>query len=287
MINDCPPKIISTPRDEFETGELIGRGSTAAVYYGRSTLHGTPCAIKVFGKRGTSDSPPANRQAFRSEILVMRTITHKNTVQLYDYGEDPENLYLMVEICEKGDLFTKLEENNGPYSHVRVVTFMQQLFSALEYIHSIGISHGDIKPENLLVGMDGQIRLADFGCSIHYPAGTTYMTRIAMGTHGYRAPEVVSGNIADPEAADMWACGVTLFVLIAGEYPFLNENNVRLDITSQAFVSKYLENDPKLADVNVDIRRLLRELLQVDPKDRMDPATASDRCLKFIDSSMV
>jgi eukaryotic-like serine/threonine-protein kinase len=180
----------------------LGRGGMAAVWLATDDRLDRLVAVKVLSDTLITDEQYLTR--FRREAHTAASLQHPNLVTVYDYdaGERP---YLVMEYIEGGDLAERLEAGDVPDPHL----LARELLSALRHIHSAGVLHRDIKPQNVLIGADGSARLTDFG--IAQPANATALTRTGhlIGTESYLAPEVKQGAPAS-ERSDLYALGVVL-----------------------------------------------------------------------------
>ncbi len=157
-----------------------------------------------------------------SEVEVLRNLDHPNLVKLYEVIDDPnsEKLLMVMEYVEGGAIMT-LEASWSvvqplPEDSCRI--YFREALKALLYLHANMVVHGDIKPDNLLLSADGNIKIADFGSS-RLLAGTGTLQR-TIGTPAYLAPEIVAGQPYHGRQADIWALGVTLYALLTGRMPF-------------------------------------------------------------------
>lgn len=151
----------------------------------------------------------------------MRNLDHPNIIKLYETFEDSRNIYLVMEICEGGELFDRIIDK-GQFSETEARVIFTQMIQAINYCHSNGIAHRDLKPENFLFltkAEDSPIKVIDFGLSKHFDekGGHSAMTTRA-GTPYYISPEVLSGNY--DESCDIWSSGVILYILLSGVPPF-------------------------------------------------------------------
>lgn len=173
----------------------------------------------------------------KNEISIMRIIAHPNIVNLQDVFYSKHNLYLVLELATGGDVFDLLSpeegsgEEGGPLNEADCRKYFQQLICAVEYCHSKGIAHRDIKPENLLLDANKNLKICDFGLSTLKSNGGPTQTQ--CGTPNYVAPEVlhtdgIYSNEYDPMAADVWTCGVILYVFATACLPFDHQNDSKL-----------------------------------------------------------
>jgi len=135
---------------------------------------------------------------------------------LYEVLETSKHIYLIMEYCQK-ELFSYIVKSKR-IPEISACAIFQQLLSGIEYLHKIKIVHRDIKPENLL--LKGKLKIVDFGLSNTY----SEMLKTACGSPCYAAPEMISGKMYNGLKADLWSCGVVLFVMLCGYLPFEDSN---------------------------------------------------------------
>lgn len=207
--------------ERYELGRLLGQGTFAKVYYARNIITGQSVAIKVIDKEkvirvGLMDQ-------IKREIAVMKLVRHPNIVHLYEVMATKMKIYFVMEYCKGGELFNKVA--NGKLKEDVARKYFQQLINAVDFCHSRGVYHRDLKPENLLLDDDENLKISDFGLSAlvesKHQDGLLHTT---CGTPAYVAPEVINRKGYDGVKADIWSCGVVLFVLLAGYLPFQDSN---------------------------------------------------------------
>lgn len=156
----------------------------------------------------------------KKEICVHKSLNHQNIVRFYGQRQEGPITYLFLEYCSGGELFDRIEPDIGmPEKDAH--HFFTQLIGAVEYLHSIGITHRDIKPENILLDDKDNLRLTDFGLAtlFRFKGKERLLTRIC-GTLPYVAPELLSQTEFKAQPADIWACGIVLTAMLAGELPW-------------------------------------------------------------------
>ncbi|KAJ4883260.1 CBL-interacting serine/threonine-protein kinase 2 [Raphanus sativus] len=207
--------------DRYEVGRLLGQGTFAKVYYARSVHTNESVAIKMIDKDkvlrvGLSDQ-------IKREISVMRIAKHPNVVSLREVMATKSRIYFVIEYCKGGELFNRVSK--GKLREDVAWKYFHQLIDAVDFCHSRGVYHRDIKPENLLLDDNENLKVSDFGLSALADCkrgdGLLHTT---CGTPAYVAPEVISRKGYDGCKADVWSCGVVLFVLLAGYLPFHDSN---------------------------------------------------------------
>ncbi|KAH3763018.1 CAMK/CAMKL/AMPK protein kinase [Pelomyxa schiedti] len=259
--NNLPPKKVGN----YLIGRTLGEGTFGKVKYAENLTTGERVAIKI------SDKQKLLKQGMtvqlRREISIMKMIRHPNIVNLIEVLVSKTKIYLVSELALGGELFYKLAQE-GKFSEARARIYFQQLISAVEYCHAQGICHRDIKPENLLLAEDGEtLKLSDFGLSTIFSDPTengfqARLLRTQCGTPNYVSPEILEGSGYQGTTADVWSCGVVLFVLLAGYLPFKEESVTALFKKIQSASFKF---PPWFTDGPKD---LLRNILVADPRAR-------------------
>lgn len=156
----------------------------------------------------------------RREIEIQSNLRHKNIARLYGYFFDEKRIYLIIEYAPRGELYKELTKK-GHFSERQTSFYIKQLSLALDYCHSKHIIHRDLKPENLLIGYNGELKISDFGWSIH----TIKSRRNTLcGTLDYLPPEMVEGKIHD-DRVDNWCLGILMYELLVGHPPFEANSN--------------------------------------------------------------
>ncbi|KAG1329740.1 hypothetical protein G6F62_007535 [Rhizopus arrhizus] len=154
-------------------------------------------------------------QFIKREIEIQAHLHHPNIIRLFGYFHDETNIYVVLEYAEQGELYKKLEAK-GRFSEAEAAKYIVQLSDALEYMHSFGVIHRDLKLENILLSKQGSVKLGDFGWSVHDPRPRR---RTFCGTLDYLPPEMIA-NEPHTEAVDVWSLGVICYELIVGKPPF-------------------------------------------------------------------
>ncbi|GMJ14726.1 PROTEIN KINASE 18, SNF1-RELATED PROTEIN KINASE 3.6, CBL-interacting protein kinase 20 [Hibiscus trionum] len=205
----------------FELGRLLGQGTFAKVYQARNLTTGQSCAIKVIDKEQIMKGGLIDQ--IKREISIMRLVKHPNIVRLYEVMASRSKIYFVMEYVKGGELFNKVAR--GKLKEVDARRYFQQLVAAVDYCHSRGIYHRDLKPENLLLDENGNLKVSDFGLSAFKESSRQDgLLHTTCGTPAYVAPEVINHKGYDGAKADIWSCGVILYVLLAGFLPFHDSN---------------------------------------------------------------
>lgn len=246
--------------ERYEVGRLLGQGNFAKVYYARDIKNGQSVAIKVIDKEKTLKA--GLNEQIKREISVMKLVSHANVLQLYEVMATKSKIYIVLEYAKGGELFNKVAKGRLKEDIVRWI--FQQLISALDCCHRRGVYHRDLKLENLLIDEDGCLKVSDFGLSAltdsKRPDG---MLHTICGTPAYVAPEVINRKGYDGAKADIWSCGVILYVLLAGHLPFHDSNLMEM-------YKKITRGDYRCPNwFPPEVRKLLTKILDPNPSTRI------------------
>ncbi|CAN0907353.1 CBL-interacting serine/threonine-protein kinase 25 [Linum grandiflorum] len=245
---------------KYETGRLLGKGTFAKVYYAKHLVSGESVAIKVISKDQVKKQGLMDQ--IQREISVMRLVRHPNVVELKEVMATKSKIFFVMEYVRGGELFAKVARGRLKEDSAR--KYFQQLISAVDFCHSRGVSHRDLKPENLLLDENENLKVSDFGLSaLPEQLLNDGLLHTQCGTPAYVAPEVLRKKGYDGARADLWSCGVILFVLLAGFLPFQDENLMKM--YRKIFKAEF--DCPPW--VSADGRRLISKLLMADPARRI------------------
>lgn len=199
-----PVKKKSWSLKDFEIGRPLGRGKFGDVYLARERKSKFIVAIKAIRKSQLLKAGVEHQ--LRREIEIQSHLRQKNILRMYGYFWDEKRIYIILEFAPGGELY-KVLTNKGRFSETTTARYILDLSKALAYCHTKHVIHRDIKPENLLIGQRGDIKIADFGWSVHAPSSR----RTTMcGTLDYLPPEMIEGREHD-ETADVWSLGVLAY----------------------------------------------------------------------------
>jgi len=242
--------------DDFEIGKPLGRGKFGTVYLAREKRTKYIVAIKVLQK---SQMLRANvEHQLRREVEIQSHLRHRNILRMYGYFYDHKRVYLILEYSPGGELYKKLCAK-GIFSERVAARYIVDLASALEYCHKKHVIHRDIKPENLLIGAHGEVKIADFGWSVHAP---TSRRNTLCGTLDYLPPEMVEGQEHD-EQVDVWCLGILLYEFLVGTPPFEAESHS----ATYRRISRIDLHFPR--GIPEDAQDLIRKILVKDPRKRI------------------
>ncbi|KAL1792948.1 hypothetical protein ACET3X_009455 [Alternaria dauci] len=270
----------------WQLGRTIGRGGCSRVRLVRHSGTGQYGAAKIISK-ATAEKvralslanliQSAEQEAslypdgkvipfgLEREICIMKLLDHPNIVRLYDIWENRDELYLIMEFVEGGELFSYIHEQQG-LIEIHTVHIFRQIIAALIYCHRINIHHRDLKPENILLDRDTMtVKLVDFGMAALQPVGKKLTT--PCGSPHYAAPEVIKTTSYDGGKADVWSCGVILFVLLTGTPPFNYSGDERdlKHLFRDIAAAKYVMPD----NISREAQDLIGRILIADPNRRI------------------
>uniref|UniRef100_A0A0V0IDX4 Putative CBL-interacting protein kinase 18-like n=1 Tax=Solanum chacoense TaxID=4108 RepID=A0A0V0IDX4_SOLCH len=248
---------------KYELGRLLGQGNFGKVYYGRNLESGQTVAIKVIDKEKVQKAGLTEQT--KREISVMALVKHPHVVQLYEVMATKSKIYFVIEHAKGGELFNKLTK--GMLKEDVARKLFQQLINAVEFCHSRDVYHRDLKPENLLLDENGNLKVSDFGLSaLAESKRQDGLLHTTCGTPAYVAPEVISRKGYKGVKADIWSCGVILFVLLAGYLPFYDSNLMNM-------YRKICRAEYKCPHwFPLEVRKLLSRILDPNPHKRISIA---------------
>lgn len=204
--------------------KLIGGGGMSNVYLAHDIILSRDVAIKIL-RYDLSNEEELHRR-FRREALSATSLTNPNIVSIYDVGEDGDMHYIVMEYI-KGKTLKQYIQEFSPLSAARSVHIMKQLTSAIAHAHENGIIHRDIKPQNILMDEEGNVKITDFGIATSLGATSFTQTNSVIGTVHYLSPEQARGGVATMKS-DIYALGIVFYELLTGELPFSGESAVSI-----------------------------------------------------------
>jgi len=238
--------------DDFEIGKPLGNGKFGRVYLAREKRSKFIVALKVLDKEQVKNADVGHQ--IRREIEIQSHLRHPNVLRMYGYFYDSKRVYLIIEYAQNGELF-KLLRKSEKFDEKTSAKYVVQMCNAISYLHSKHVIHRDIKPENILIGENGELKIADFGWSVH---AVSSRRSTLCGTLDYLSPEMVEGEEHD-ESVDVWSLGVLLYEFLVGAPPFESpgqkntiERIKQVDVTFPECISegakdlilKFLQKDP-------------------------------------------
>ncbi|XP_010903017.2 aurora kinase A isoform X2 [Esox lucius] len=242
--------------ENFDIGRPLGKGKFGNVYLARERQTMFILALKVLFKKQLEKAGVEHQ--LRREVEIQSHLRHPNILRLYGYFHDTSRVYLILEFAPKGELYSELQRC-GSFDEIRSATYIMELADALNYCHSKKVIHRDIKPENLLLGANGELKIADFGWSVHTPSSRR---STLCGTLDYLPPEMIEGRTHD-EKVDLWSLGVLCYEFLVGRPPFETKNNE----DTYRKISRVEYTYP--ADMSIGSRDLIGKLLKHNPIQRL------------------
>ncbi|XP_065077212.1 uncharacterized protein Sik3 isoform X3 [Ochlerotatus camptorhynchus] len=240
----------------YELDKTIGKGNFAVVKLASNVITNSKVAIKIIDKTCLDEENLA--KTFR-EISILKVLHHPHITRLYEVMESRNKIYLVTEHAARGEIFDHLVAN-GRMKEEEAARIFSQIISAVDYCHSKGIVHRDLKAENVLLDNEMNVKLADFGFSNTFSEGTPLRTW--CGSPPYAAPEVFQGVEYDGPKSDIWSLGVVLYVLVCGALPF--DGATLHDLRSVVVAGKF--RIPFF--MSQECEHLIRHMLVVEPEKR-------------------
>lgn len=244
--------------ENFDIGRPLGKGKFGNVYLARERQSKFILALKVLFKNQLEKAGVEHQ--LRREVEIQSHLRHPNILRLYGYFHDPSRVYLILEFAPKGELYGELQRC-GNFPEDRSATYIMELADALNYCHSKKVIHRDIKPENLLLGANGELKIADFGWSVHTPSSRR---STLCGTLDYLPPEMIEGKTHD-EKVDLWSLGVLCYEFLVGKPPF----EAKTHEETYRRISKVAYTYPAHVDVSDGAKDLVARLLKHNPMHRL------------------
>ncbi|XP_023288256.1 serine/threonine-protein kinase par-1 isoform X2 [Orussus abietinus] len=257
-------------RLHYAVGHVIGDGNFAVVRRCVHKLTGVEYAMKIVDKFKCQ----GKETMLASEVAILRQVCHPNIISLISEQETTDQLFLVMELVKGGDLFDAIAAVTK-FSEAEASVMISHLTSALAYLHSHHIVHRDVKPENLLVEMEGSrvrcLKLGDFGLAqvVKEPLYTV------CGTPTYVAPEILA-ETGYGLKIDVWAVGVILYILLCGFPPFVSPKNEQEELFERILSGQYEFTSPYWDDISESAKQLITNMLQIQPELRFSAEDVLD-----------
>ena len=253
--------------NRYQVTHLIARGGMAMVYRAQDTLLNRAVALKILYPELSED--PLFVERFRREAQAAANLSHPNIVPVFDWGEDRGTYFIVMELIE-GTSLADMLRGAATISASRSAQIVAQVAAALGYAHRSGVVHRDVKPGNILITRDGQVKVTDFGIA-QAVSSEDHLAEAGsvMGTATYFSPEQASGAAVDGRS-DVYALGVVLYEMLVGRPPFIGDTPV--DVSSQHVnaavpsMGQFSESVPK------DLEAIVMEALSKSPENRYQSA---------------
>ncbi|XP_058406016.1 serine/threonine-protein kinase PLK4 isoform X2 [Diceros bicornis minor] len=245
--------------EDFKVGNLLGKGSFAGVYRAESIHTGLEVAIKMIDKKAMYKAGMVQR--VQNEVKIHCQLKHPSILELYNYFEDNNYVYLVLEMCHNGEMNRYLKNRMKPFSENEARHFMHQIITGMLYLHSHGILHRDLTLSNLLLTRNMNIKIADFGLAtqLKMPHEKHYTL---CGTPNYISPEIATRSAHGLES-DVWSLGCMFYTLLTGRPPFDTDtvkNTLNKVVLADYEMPTFLSREAK---------DLIHQLLRRNPADRL------------------
>ncbi|HEY7314396.1 MAG TPA: serine/threonine-protein kinase [Gemmataceae bacterium] len=263
--------------------QRLGAGGMGEVYLAEHVLLRRPCALKLIRPERAGD--PANLLRFEREVRTTATLTHPNTVQIFDYGHADDGTFYYVMEYLPGLTLAQLVKRHGPLPAARAVHLLRQVCGALREAHAVGLIHRDIKPANVIVcergGLHDVVKLLDFGLvrtqEVDPDGERLTQEGTLAGTPAYMSPEQASGSEALDARSDIYSVGCLAYVLLTGQPPFAGRSAVRM-------LAAHLYESPALLTsqcpgVTEELQAVVLRCLAKEPAERFASAGDLERAL--------
>lgn len=282
----------------------VGRGSTGTVYLSHDPFYGRDVAIKLYHMTGGEDAEGRNaRRMFMGEAHMIGKLHHPNIVPIYDAGEEEGRRYVVTEHVHAARTLSTYCRPGSLLPVDQVVQIIYKCAKALHYAHSRGVVHRDIKPTNILLTQDGDVRIVDFGIALVSDSEISRLEGVA-GSPAYMSPEQVQGHPLDARS-DLYSLGAVMYEMLCGQRPFragalgkllrqvvqsepepLREVRPDLPEELEAIVLRALEKDPERrfrngAELAAELTRVHQKLRSLQPEIDDDERFAVLRRLRF------
>ncbi|KAL6477855.1 hypothetical protein MHYP_G00136900 [Metynnis hypsauchen] len=244
--------------EDFKVLTLLGKGSFACVYRAKSVNTGLEVAIKMIDKKAMHKAGMVQRVI--NEVEIQCRLKHPSILELYNYFEDSNYVYLVLEMCHNGEMSRYLKDRKKPFTEEEVRHFMHQIVKGMLYLHTHGIMHRDLTLSNLLLTSSMNIKIADFGLAtqLKLPSEKHFTM---CGTPNYISPEVATRSAHGLES-DVWSLGCMFYAFLMGRPPFDTD-------TVKHTLSKVVLGDYQMpTHVSAEAQDLICQLLQKDPTHR-------------------
>jgi serine/threonine protein kinase len=244
---------------KYELGRLLGTGNFSKVRLGTDTTNGEVYAIKIVDKHQLAKERLEDQ--LKREIAVLKILRHTHVAAMKEVLQTTRHIYIVLELVSGGDLFDSIVQHQR-FEEPKARKYFQQIILGVKYCHMQGIAHRDLKPENIMLDGQDVIKIADFGLA-NLTTTTGDLMQTVCGTPNYVAPEVIRDRGYDGFVADVWSCGIILYVMMSGHQAF-DDSNVK------ALFNKIERGEYRMSrHFTEGAKDLISKILIVDPTKRL------------------
>ncbi len=256
--------------DRYRIIEQVGAGGSSHIYAAIDERLGRRVAVKLLNADLVASADPAGRERFLREGPTAAAFQHRHAVTVFDAGEDAGELFIVMEFVDGPSLAEHLA-STGPLAIDEASRIAEQVLAALAAAHAVGIVHRDVKPANILLGNDGDAKLADFGIAKRFEQleGSFTRTGMVIGTPRYLTPEQATGAPISP-ATDVYAVGIVLFEMLTGRTPFTGDSPIAVALAQQS--QPAVDVRTLRADVPAKLAATVARALAKQPSERYSTA---------------
>ncbi|XP_018421461.1 PREDICTED: serine/threonine-protein kinase PLK4 isoform X2 [Nanorana parkeri] len=252
--------------EDFRVLNLLGKGSFACVYRAQSIHTGIEVAIKMIDKKAMQRVGMVQR--VRNEVEIQCQLKHPSILELYNYFEDSNYVYLILEMCHNGEMNRFLKNRKKPFTEKEAWNFMEQIVKGMLYLHSHGILHRDLTLSNLLLSSDMNVKIADFGLATQLKLPNEKHFTMC-GTPNYISPEIATRSAHGLES-DVWSLGCMLYTFLVGRPPFDTD-------TVKNTLNKIVLADYEMPSfMSREAKDLIFKVLRKNPADRLSLSSVLD-----------
>lgn len=238
--------------NRYEIVEKIGGGGMAVVYKAKCNLLNRYVAVKILRSEFTTDKDIIDK--FKRESQAAASLSHPNIVNIYDVGEEKDDIYYIVMEYVKGKTLKQLIKEKDGLSLNEIINYTNQIALALQHAHYNHVIHRDIKPHNILVTEDNRAKVTDFGIALAATSSTITNMGSVIGSVHYFSPEQARGGYTD-EKSDLYSLGIVMYEMATGKVPFEGDSPISVAL-------KHIQQEPIMpSEINPEIPRGLEEII--------------------------
>lgn len=255
--------------NRYEVLERIGTGGMSLVYRARDITLNRLVAVKILKHQWAEDDEVVRR--FDQEARAAASLVNRHIVQVYDVGRDEPDIHYMVMELVAGETLRAKIDRESPLDPKVAMDIADQVAQGLEVAHARKLVHRDIKPQNVLLTPEGEVKVTDFGIAYAATTGTLVNTGSLLGTVQYLSPEQARGKLIGPQS-DLYSLGIVMFEMLTGKLPFESDSAIGVAI-------KHLQDEPPRIDalrpeVPAQVSDVVERALSKDPAERYQSAHA-------------